>query len=75
MSYLARHRTICAVLQQIQDAAVARHDADTVRLCDEAITYARSMSARLVQYKDRLATPCPTCGLRPLGTVHSASTR
>lgn len=55
MSYLHRHRPICAVLQEIREAAAARTDYATVALCDEAITYARSMSAKLTEYKLLLA--------------------
>lgn len=50
-SYLAKHRPICAVLQLIRDIAEERGDEVTVELCDEAITYARRMSAKLVEYK------------------------
>lgn len=51
MSYLSRHRPICAVLQEIRDRAVRNNDTTTVKLCDEAIDYARRMSARLMEYK------------------------
>lgn len=50
-SYLSRHRPLCDVLQEIQDAAVVRGDIKTIKLCDEAIDYARRMSAKLVEYK------------------------
>lgn len=56
MTFLDRHRTICAVLLEMRDAAVVRGDVATVALCDEAITYARSMSARLTVYKTLLNT-------------------
>lgn len=48
-SFLARHRTICEVLDLIRK----RHetDMDTVMLCDEAIEYARRMSKKLTEYK------------------------
>lgn len=51
-SYLARHRTICAVLDEIA-AIAARRGAQTdvaiIQLCDEAKQYAQSMSRRLVE--------------------------
>lgn len=54
MSFLSRHRTICAVIQEIREAAVVRNDDATVRLCDEAFDYARRMSAKLGEYKQLL---------------------
>lgn len=54
MSYLARHRPICSVLQLIREAAEQRGDAATIALCDEAIDYARHMSAKLTEYKAAL---------------------
>jgi uncharacterized protein YqgV (UPF0045/DUF77 family) len=54
MSFLHRHRTICAVLQEIREHAIHRTDARIVTLCDEALTYARSMSEKLTEYKERL---------------------
>lgn len=59
MSFLSRHRTICAVIQEIQDAASQRGDTGTVKLCDEAFTYARAMSAKLTQYKYEHSTNKP----------------
>jgi hypothetical protein len=53
MPYLHRHRTICAVLQEIRDRAIERNDARDVVLCDEALTYARSMSDKLTKYKEK----------------------
>lgn len=53
-SYLARHRPICAVLEEIRIDALARGDTHTVALCDEAITYARRMSVKLSYYKEQL---------------------
>jgi hypothetical protein len=53
MSYITRHRPICAVLQEIRDATSDPH---TLELLDEAITYARSMSAALVRYKEALVS-------------------
>jgi hypothetical protein len=50
-SFLARHRTICAVLAEIKDVT---KDVDNHlyihQLCDEAIDYAQRMSAKLVEY-------------------------
>lgn len=51
-SYLARHRPICTVLQEIRDAAIARHDNTIIKLCDEAIDYAQRMSKKLTEYKN-----------------------
>lgn len=51
MSYLSRHRPICAVIQEIRELAEKRQDTATITLCDEAVDYARRMSARLVEYK------------------------
>jgi len=50
-SFLQHHRTICAVLDEIRALALQRGDDTTVRLCDEALTYARRMSEKLVEYK------------------------
>lgn len=54
MSYLTRHRPICTVLQDVREIAERQGDDAIVKLCDEAITYARSMSARLTEYKQLL---------------------
>lgn len=43
------------MLQEIRDRAIERTDAHTVTLCDEALDYARRMSARLVEYKDEVS--------------------
>lgn len=51
MSYITRHRPICAVLQQLRDAT---SDPLTLELLDEARSYAESMSAALVRYKEAL---------------------
>ena len=48
MSYLARHRTICAVLAEIKETTT---DPRIIKLADEAIDYAQRMSKRLVEYK------------------------
>lgn len=50
-SFLARHRTICAVLYEIRELATKRKDKKTMDLCDEAILYARKMSIKLTEYK------------------------
>jgi len=56
MPFLHRHRTICSVIQEIRDIALLNNDNTTVELCDEAETYAKRMSARLVTYKEQLDT-------------------
>lgn len=48
MSYLSRHRPICAVLQEIRELT---KDPEIIKLIDEAISYAQSMSAKLVEYR------------------------
>lgn len=48
MSYLSRHRPICAVLQEIKDTTLNRR---VLELADEAIDYAQRMSNRLMEYK------------------------
>lgn len=50
MTFLLRHRTICAVLQEIELLATLRNDAETVKLSIEARDYAQRMSARLEWY-------------------------
>lgn len=57
MSFLSRHRTICAVLQQMRQLAEQRSDHLTIQLCDEAREYAESMSAALVKYKAQITPP------------------
>lgn len=52
-SFLARHRTICMVLEEIRK--LHKDDPDTNMLIDEAKDYAQRMSAKLVEYKN--ATP------------------
>lgn len=52
-SYLVRHRPICDVLNEIRERALTDGNTEIVRLCDEAIPYAKSMSAKLAEYKDR----------------------
>lgn len=52
-SYLARHRPICAVIEDIRQLAQARGDILTEKLCDEATQYAQSMSKKLVEYKEK----------------------
>lgn len=48
MSYLARHRPICAALQEVRDTTT---DQSIIPIIDEAIGYARRMSARLTEHK------------------------
>ena len=50
-SFLARHRTICAVLEEIKQMAADGNTNGMEQLCDEAITYAQRMSAKLMEYK------------------------
>lgn len=52
-SYLTRHRPICTVLQDIRNLAMIRNDEETMKLCDEATGYAKSMSAKLSEYKEK----------------------
>lgn len=54
-SYLSRHRPLCDVLDEIRTLALMRNDTHTVTLCDEAIDYARRMSNKLQEYKDKNA--------------------
>lgn len=51
MSFLARHRTICAVLDDIRAYAKRHSDPAVVALCAEAKDYAQRMSNRLMEYK------------------------
>lgn len=56
-SYLSKHRPICAVLAEIREITTYKENVHPaardkiVSLVDEAITYARSMSNKLVEYK------------------------
>ena len=59
-SFLARHRTICEVIEEIRTtckSAYGSADFETLvdqrinRLCDEAKDYAQRMSAKLQEYK------------------------
>jgi hypothetical protein len=55
-SFLARHRTICAVLEEMrQELEKPNDDWEThervIKLIDEAKGYAQSMSAKLMEYK------------------------
>ena len=52
-SYLKRHRPICDVLNEIKELAIRWDNKRLEVLCDEAITYAQSMSAKLAEYKAR----------------------
>lgn len=57
-SYLARHRPLCTVLQEIRELAVRDGRDDIIALADEATDYAQRMSAKLTQYKSmQKATP------------------
>lgn len=51
MSFLTRHRTICDTITEIRELAEKSADKQIVKLCDEALTYARSMSAKLEENK------------------------
>ena len=55
-SFMARHRTICAVLEEIKQLSV-KHDRDNfpmiLVLIDEAITYAKRMDAKLVEIRTK----------------------
>jgi hypothetical protein len=48
---MTRHRPICAVLEEISNAATSSGDTNIVKLCDEAITYAKRMDAKLVEIR------------------------
>ena len=50
-SFLSRHRTICAVIEEIREIARQRQDTTTMLLCDEAKLYAERMSIKLSEYK------------------------
>ena len=53
-SFLARHRTICAVIDEIRGLANENKHGNNDRivvLCDEAKQYAQSMSNKLLEYK------------------------
>jgi hypothetical protein len=55
-SFLGRHRTICAVLTEIQELARKENPSpleinNISVLCDEALMYARAMSNKLTEYK------------------------
>lgn len=51
MSFLSRHRTICEVLTEIGELAKNDGRHDIIELTEEALTYARAMSAKLTKYK------------------------
>lgn len=53
MTFLTRHRTICAVIQEIRQMAEHNGDVYMIKLCDEAREYAQSMSAKLVEYRNK----------------------
>lgn len=51
-SYMTRHRPICEVLTEIQNRAQQLpDDYGILKLTEEALDYARRMSARLTEYK------------------------
>jgi pyrimidine operon attenuation protein/uracil phosphoribosyltransferase len=50
--YSGKHRTICAVLQEIIERAEKSDDPVIVSLCEEALGYARRMSDKLQEYKN-----------------------
>lgn len=50
-SYMARHRPICAVLEEIKEKAA--QGSDVSDLCDEAISYAKRMDAKLVEIRNK----------------------
>lgn len=50
---IMNHRTICAVILEIQEAAKNDGRHDIIELCEEAFKYARSMSAKLEEYKSK----------------------
>ncbi len=54
-SFLTRHRTICEVIDEIESYADPEdyYGSKIVELCKEAKTYAQSMSAKLVEYKEK----------------------
>lgn len=52
MPFSGNHRTICEVLEEIRSQAA--QGSDVSALVDEAKDYAQRMSAKLVEYKDRL---------------------
>jgi len=54
VSYMSRHRPICAVLEEIRSIAKELdHDYGIAALADEAITYAKRMDAKLVEIRNR----------------------
>lgn len=70
-SYLARHRPICTVLQEIRGIAETREDHVTMKLCDEATGYAQRMSAKLTEYKEaKLAEEKSLRSLLEVGAGH-----
>jgi hypothetical protein len=53
VSYMARHRPICAVLEEIREIANEQQDNYLVQLADEAISYAKRMDAKLVEIRNQ----------------------
>ena len=52
-SYMARHRPICAVLEEIGNIATSDGRQDIVVLVEEAIQYAKRMDAKLVEIRNK----------------------
>ncbi len=62
-SYMARHRPICAVLEEISNIATSAHGLSgeypnaelkqIMTLTEEAITYAKRMDAKLVEIRNK----------------------
>lgn len=52
-SYMARHRPICAVLQELRDRLENLTDDHSITLVDEAILYAKRMDAKLVEIRNK----------------------
>jgi hypothetical protein len=59
MSFLARHRTICAALTELRLKLRARGQDDCVIIVEECLGYAKSMSNKLSQYKTATIAPRP----------------
>lgn len=52
MSFLDRHRTICDTLEQARRLAQETEQYEIAKLCEEALDYAKRMSAKLSEYKN-----------------------
>ena len=53
MTWLAQHRTICEVIEEIKLIAANNDDYELFMLCEEAMDYAQRMSERLQEYKKK----------------------